>query len=154
MKKKAEIILSLMFIAIAGYFYYLSTSLREPAGGDVGGAFYPRILIIGMVLLSINMIVGAIRKNTFDEEGPLFDLKEGGLYRVLIAVGLSVIYFFTLDIGGFLITSTIFLIALMTMMKAGKIWFRIIISLAVVLIVWYVFMVFLRVPLPRGIILG
>ena len=53
LKKKAEIIWALVFIAFAAAFYYLTLGLRPSAGPDVGGKMQRAYLILKMVGLKM-----------------------------------------------------------------------------------------------------
>jgi len=151
MKKKAEIIWALTFIAFGAAFYYMSLNLRPSSGPDVGGAFYPRLLVYATLVLSLKLLYNAFRRDRKDSE-VLFDFKNGGFIRVIFVVVTSFIYLYLLDFIGFLILTPIFLFILLTIIEAKNFAYRILISVLTTAVVMYVFQNFLNVPFPRGIL--
>ena len=150
MKRKAEIIWAIIFIIFAGVFYYLTLDLRPSPGPDVGGAFYPRLLIYATLILSVKLLYNAIKKEESKSE-ELFDFENGGFWKVVSVVIISFIYLYLLDIVGFLILTPFYLFLLLTIIGAKNIPHRILISILTTGIVMYVFQNFLNVPFPSGI---
>jgi hypothetical protein len=150
LKKKAEIIWALLFIAFAGVFYYLTFNLRPSPGPDVGGAFYPRLLVYATFILSLKLLYNALKREKRDSE-ELFDFEDGGFRNVVLVVIISFIYLYLLDIIGFLLLTPLYLFLLLTIIEAKNIGYRILISILTTVIVMYVFQNFLNVPFPSGI---
>ncbi|MFW6295451.1 MAG: tripartite tricarboxylate transporter TctB family protein [Halanaerobium sp.] len=151
MKKKAEIIWAVIFIAFGSFFYYLTLDLRPSPGPDVGGAFYPRLLIYATLILSIKLLYNAFKKDSKDSE-KLFDFENGGFWNVILVIIISFIYLYFLEIIGFLLLTPIYLFSLLTIIEAKKFYHRILISILTTLIVMYIFQNFLNVPFPGGIL--
>lgn len=150
MKRKAEIIWAIIFIIFAGVFYYLTLDLRPSPGPDVGGAFYPRLLIYATLILSLRLLYKALKKDDSDSE-ELFDFENGGFWNVILVVIISFIYLYLLDIVGFLLLTPFYLFLLLTIIEAKNIPYRILISILTTGIIMYVFQNFLNVPFPDGI---
>lgn len=151
MKKKAEIIWALIFIAYGSLFYYLSLDLRPSPGPDVGGAFYPRLLVYATLILSLKLIYNAFKRERKDSES-LFDFENGGFLKVISVVIISFIYLYLLDIVGFLLLTPVYLFLLLTIIEAKNFYYRIFISVLTTIIVMYVFQNFLNVPFPGGLL--
>jgi uncharacterized membrane protein YwaF len=62
--KKAEIIFGAASILFASLFFVLSGSFPAARAPDVGMAFYPRILVILIIILSVIIILHGVRKKT------------------------------------------------------------------------------------------
>ncbi len=150
MKKKAEIIWALLFIAFGAVFYYLTFNLRPSPGPDVGGAFYPRLLVYATFILSLKLLYNAFKKEKKDSE-ELFDFKDGGFRNVVLVVIISFIYLYLLDLIGFLLLTPFYLFLLLTIIEAKTFGHRILISILTTVTVMYVFQNFLNVPFPSGI---
>ncbi len=150
MKKKAEIIWAILFIIFASIFYYMSLGLRASPGPDVGGAFYPRLLVYATLILSIKLLYNAFKREEKDSER-LFDFENGGFWNVVLVVIISFIYLYLLDLIGFLLLTPIYLFLLLTIIEAKTFAYRILISILTTVIVMYVFQNFLNVPFPSGI---
>jgi putative tricarboxylic transport membrane protein len=152
LKKIAEIIWAILFIILAAVFYYLSMGLRASPGPDVGGAFYPRLLIYATFILSLKLIYNALKREEESTES-LFDFENGGFWNVISVIIISFIYLFLLDIVGFLLLTPIYLFLLLTIIEAKTFGYRILISVLTTIIVMYVFQNFLNVPFPSGILI-
>ena len=154
--KKAEIIFGAASILFASLFFVLAGSFPGARAPDVGMAFYPRILVVLIILLSASIILQAIRKRPVAESVendvvPFFDTVDGGLKRVLIMIGMTIIYQQLLTVGGFLVITPIYLIILMLVFHASSWWKIVLISLATTLFIYIAFQVLLKIPLPTGI---
>lgn len=152
--RKAEIVTAILFFAFSGFSLYLTFGLRPPFGVDVGGAFYPRILIAITAVLALSLFYGALKKPRLKEEDKkaIFDMEEGGFTRVLFVVICTFIYQRFLEQIGFLIFTPFYLFGLLFSLKAGKARFIIPLSLIVTFLIWAIFQLFLRVPLPAGLL--
>lgn len=151
MKKKAEIIWAIIFIAYGALFYYLTLDLRPPSGPDVGGAFYPRLLVYATLILSLKLLYNGFKRDVKDSEG-IFDFENGGFWNVILVIIISFSYLFLLDIIGFLLLTPVYLFLLLTIIEAKNFYYRILISILTTVIVMYVFQNFLNVPFPTGIL--
>ena len=154
--RKAEIIFGIAAIALAALFFVISGSFPSARGHDVGMAFYPRILVVLIVLLSLAVIIESVKKmrgaSASEEDAqPLFETAEGGVRRVLLVIGLTLAYAYLLGILGFVVVTPFYLLILMMSLKAGKLWKMILISAATTLVIYVAFRIFLRIPLPIGI---
>lgn len=154
--RKAEIIFGIVSIALAAVFFVVSASFPTARGHDVGMAFYPRILVVLIVLLSLVVILESVMKMrgasvSEEESQPLFETAEGGVRRVLLVIGLTLVYAYLLGIVGFVVVTPLYLLILMASLKAGKLWKMILISVATTLVIYVAFRIFLRIPLPIGI---
>ncbi len=152
MKKKAEIIWAILFIIFASVFYYMSLGLRASTGPDVGGAFYPRLLVYATLILSIKLLYNALKREEKDSE-QLFDFENGGFRKVISVIIISVIYLSLLDIIGFLFLTPFYLFLLLTIIEAKNFTYRILISILTTVIVMYIFQNFLNIPFPSGILI-
>jgi len=150
LKKKAEIIWALIFIAFGTVFYYLTLDLRPSPGPDVGGAFYPRLLVYATLILSFKLLYNALKREKKESE-ELFDFENGGFWDVILVIIISFTYLYLLDIIGFLLLTPIYLFLLLTIIEAKTFAYRILISILTTGIVMYVFQNFLNVPFPSGI---
>ncbi len=151
LKKKAEIIWALLFITFAAVFYYLTLDLRISPGPDVGGAFYPRLLVYATLILSLKLLYNAFKRDKKDRE-ELFDFENGGFKDVILVIIISFIYLYLLKIIGFLFLTPVYLFLLLTIIEAKTFAYRILISVLTTAIVMYVFQNFLNVPFPSGIL--
>jgi len=151
LKKKAEIIWAIVFIAFAGVFYYMSMNLRPSSGPDVGGAFYPRLLVYITLILSFKLLYNALRKGNEDSV-KIFDFKSRDFWNVILVIIISFVYLYLLNIIGFLLLTPVYLFLLLTIIEAKKITYRVLISIVTTGVIMFVFQNFLNVPFPNGIL--
>ncbi len=151
--RKAEITFGVAAILFAALFFILAGAFPEPKSRDVGMAFYPRILSGLIVLLSLSVIYQAIRKKRPESSGqePMFDTEEGGLKRVFLMIGLTVVYQQVIGFAGFLVVTPIYLIILMLVFHAASLWRIVLISGSTTLVIYLAFQRMLKIPLPTGI---
>ena len=152
--KKAEIVFGTTSILFALLFFVLAGSFPEPRAQDVGMAFYPRILVGLIIVLSLIIIFQAFKKQRpgeDEEQVPFFDTSDNGLRRVIIMIVLTVIYQQTINLGGFLIVTPIYLIILMLVFRASSPWKIVLISSLTTFVIYLSFQILLKIPLPTGI---
>jgi hypothetical protein len=130
----------------------MSLGLRASPGPDVGGSFYPRILVYATLILSIKLLYNALKREGKDSE-QLFDFENGGFRKVISVIIISVIYLYLLDIIGFLLLTPFYLFLLLTIIEAKNLTYRLLISILTTVIVMYVFQNFLNIPFPSGILI-
>ena len=65
--RKAEITSAVLIWGIVILFFYMTLDFPGPTATDVGGAFYPRILLATLAILSISLLYGAVFKPKVDE---------------------------------------------------------------------------------------
>lgn len=136
------IVLSISVIISAGGLSFTSAS------EGYGPNFFPNIVVLAMMILSVLLIIDSYRKK-FDEEVS-FHLKNIKLPAILIL--LTVIYTTVLSFIGFITTTTIILVIAMMLLKTKPIK-SIITSIIITLILYAGFKLVLMVPLPAGILI-
>lgn len=119
---------------------YSSYSLGDFS--EYGAAFMPSVVGGGIIIFSITDM---LRKN--DEDTPLVTWHE--IKFVLIVSGLIIFYILFVDYLGFILTGLIITAPLMMKYARAKAIYSLIISLGVVVGVYYLFTAVLLVPLPQ-----
>jgi putative tricarboxylic transport membrane protein len=126
-------------------------------GQPVGPALFPTVIGIGMSIAGVILIVqGALGHRRGDA---LVRLDEGlrsphhltNFLAVLVGLGFYILAARTL---GFIITAFVLTSALMIKLRRGHVLTSLLIAAAATVVVYIVFARFLRVPLPRGLLLG
>lgn len=137
----------LIFLLTAVVFYLTADF---PAGyGATGPAFFPRVIVGLMSVFALAQLVKAIRK----DEPRTQEVSWSAVKTVTIAAALVVGYLLTMPYFGFLAGTVVFL--LMSMHFSGVDGFRtsVPVSIGVAIALYYIFVEFLRVPLPESAIL-
>ncbi|MCS3431314.1 tripartite tricarboxylate transporter TctB family protein [Klebsiella sp. BIGb0407] len=110
---------------------------------EYGAAFMPSVVGAGIILFSLTDMLS--RKN--EDDVPLVTWHE--IKFVLIVSGLIIFYILFVDYLGFILTGLIITAPLMMKYARAKAIYSLIISLGVVVGVYYLFTAVLLVPLPQ-----
>lgn len=118
--------------------YYLAR-----ASHAMGPAFFPRIVLSGMVLLSLAVIIGAIRNESgavrLEGAAPVL-----GLIAITIAYGIAMFWI------GFLISSFLFIVAASLILGYRNLPVVIPVAAAYAFAVWFMFQKILLIILPAS----
>ena len=148
-----DIIVSIVMIAVAIYLYVL-VGAQSPAATEteLGAAFWPHIILILMILLSLVNLYQAFKKMKA-EGGKLTDgIDLSGFFKSKLLVGMVavVIMAVLLPIIGFIPTCLLFLIGYGFLLGERRIPRMILISLILTVVIYIVFQGALDIMLPRG----
>lgn len=128
---------------------YLGLSLKLPFGAldQPGAAVFP--IVVGGVLILASLVT--LWQGWHFDKSVLVELPVGAdRKRVLSLIGLLVGYFAALPWLGQIISSTLFLVLLIRVLSELS-WPRIVLcSLAMSLVLYAVFVLLLKVPMPHG----
>jgi len=121
---------------------------REIPGQQFGSAFFPRILGVALILTGVALILTSAR-------GALVSLSEmlrGRAAWQVLAVFVAVVgWIFLSPLLGFIATTTL-LITLLVLLAGGRLIPAALTAVAMAVLLYIVFGILLRVPLPFGII--
>ena len=113
------------------------------ASHAMGPAFFPRIVLSGMVLLSLIVIADAFRRESgsvkFEGMAPVL-----GLVAITIAYGVAIFWI------GFLLSSFLFIVAASLILGYRKLVVIVPVAAAYVLAVWFTFQEILLIILPAS----
>jgi len=138
--------LSLIFMAFASFFYYLTLSF--PKGKivkTIGPSSVPRLWIYLLIIFCIILIVQALRGKVRS------DKKQGQTFLVLKLIALLIGYLVVIKFLGYFISTFLFLMATIWLMNYRK--YKIILLIVTVFLV-FIYIAFykvLHVPLPMGV---
>lgn len=134
-------VLSIMIFLYAGQYKLERVSQYGPNS-------FPQFLALIMLCFSLMLIVNAFR-GKFQKDMESIDKK--GFIRSAITVGIAVLYLISMQLLGFFISTLIFLYVLMTFIgHKGKL-VRFLSCLGVTIVVYGIFYLFLKIPLPQGV---
>jgi len=153
---KGELLFSIVICLVALFLLWVTGSFQEGRtvlqDAQMGPAFWPRFILGCLIILSVIVSVGTIRKIVKEKAwGESLMTMDRGRVRFFAAIGLIVAYLFLLKITGFIITTPLFMIAFMLLLgEKSKGW---ILGVSVVMtgIIVVLFTKAMYVPLPRGV---
>jgi len=146
--KKDDILSGCILIAISIYFLRESNSLPPSSLGIPGSAFFPRLICFAFVIFGGILIIRSFKKGEAERKITLI-LKQD-LIRVLAVILLCGIYIFSIPFLGFILTSILFIVFLMFIFQVKRIGIIILWGFLVTLIIYFIFKILLKVPLPAG----
>lgn len=150
--KKDDILSGCILIAISIYFLRESNSLPPSSLGIPGSAFFPRLVCFAFVIFGGILIIRSFKKGEAERKITLI-LKQD-LIRVLAVILLCGIYIFSIPFLGFILTSILFIVFLMFIFQVKRIGIIILWGFLVTLIIYFIFKILLKVPLPAGMFFG
>lgn len=138
--KKVEIKFGLFILAIAVFYYAMTSSLPEEAG------YYPKFVgMISILLATIYLIQTAKVENS--SKSPFAGVNWN---QLLLILGLSLVYIVLMKPVGYFMSTFIYLvIALMGLRISPK--NAVLVAIGTGIFMFVVFKTFLSVPLPMGI---
>ena len=112
---------------------------------EYGPMFFPAVLAGLLVICLLTCIVsGSLRSRTMRRE-----ISENAMLDIFILVGCVVLYIVTAEILGFILSSAVILLVLFSRMRV-KSYVAVPVTVLLVSLVYQLFAIGLRVPLPRG----
>jgi hypothetical protein len=152
--KKVDIIASILGLLVSLATYFGTLYLPRFPVPLAGPEFFPRLSAFFLGILSLVLLVQALRKRgpspgqrIEKSETP----KERVFWKMVMAMGASILYFLVLGIFGFLICTFSYFAFLMLLMQTKKKIFKTIIwSLANTVATYLIFSALLKATLPVG----
>jgi putative tricarboxylic transport membrane protein len=147
--KKADIIAGSIGLFISVYVIWEARHFPEDKVLLLGPHFFPTMLAVGLGLLSLGLIVLAAKGKSRRQNDP-FNIRSPGVQRAALALIATVFYCLIFNFIGFIITSTIYLMFLMYLLRQRAYLKMLTIALGVTFLVYGVFHTLLDITLPAG----
>jgi putative tricarboxylic transport membrane protein len=145
-------------LVLAGIYFWATTQIPTLEIGDpLGPKAFPRLLGVGL-LITAAMLLGEIITNRKAEQGAkassAADAKEEGNAKVVVAAVVATAIFFVLfEPVGYVISTTLYLIAMTYVFHKKGIWMTNLLTSVIYGIgSYYAFTQLLGVNLPRGVL--
>jgi len=134
-------------LVLFSLWFYL-TSQAIPTGSITGmpPSFFPSFLAICLGVCSVSLLVKGIKDVLQGKPETSSQTKDGK--TVLFLLGFLTLYVFLLNIIGFIVTTILYLTAVMLLLKAGSIKKILLISVVITLGTYYIFGNLFNIPLP------
>ena len=143
--------LSASIVMIFGIVVFArSRQFPSEAAGTPGAGLYPAFIavslfVLGLILLMQSYILSGSKKDTPP-------LSSAAIKKLIVPTLALLGYILLLSVAGFLLSTVVFLVALMRYSGVNKYQRSAPISITVAIVLQYVFSGFLNVPIPEGII--
>ena len=117
--------------------------------GGPGSAFVPFWLGLVMICLALGMLVRSVKER---DPGASWLPRGDGLRDMLVVLGVTIAFVALLTVTGMVIGTALYLLILVRYLGRHPWWMTVTIALAAAAFNWLVFVHWLRVPMPEGII--
>jgi putative tricarboxylic transport membrane protein len=153
--KKANIIAAVIGMGFSSVAYIMTLSFKKFKNVPVGPEFFPRWMAIGLFVCSAVMLLQAVRvKPANDRPAPTLSVFDKGIQRLLIGVGIIVIYAATWNFLGFIVATPLGLFALMFLLGLRRYRVMIAFSLGAMIVTFCAFRYLLGIDMPLGFLYG
>jgi hypothetical protein len=149
---RGEIIFNVVLFAVSLFLYYVAETFRQFAPyTKLGPDFWPKGILLGIIFLSgillfkniIPLIKHEIKKSSMkSEQEP---------YRLFLVIVVSFAYAFGMGIFGFILSTIVFQIIFLYLLKAKRFLSIILVSLLNTAILYILFIQVLNMLLPPGV---
>ncbi len=152
--KRIDQISGLIILLLAVFYLFKTTKLAIWKGTTLGPGFFPLILSIALVALTILLLV----KATLATKEHSLSLPKGffpsrsGLLKLIYLTGALVVYVLTLQPLGYLLSTLLFLCVLFLAWDPKKPGLAIVVAVGTVLCSYVFFNLLLKVQLPKGLL--
>ena len=151
---KGEITICAVVFFSSLYLYTVAASYKgHEIYGKLGPGFWPKFILIVMMILSILVAFDAFRarKKSAGEKKPEAVKGAGSRIRFFSALILIIAYFFLMNVIGFIALTPFFLMAFMVLLGEKSWPWMIGLSIGMTIIIILAFTQAMYVPLPRGV---
>jgi putative tricarboxylic transport membrane protein len=148
---------SSIFLLCFGLFY-LILSFEYHAGrvGNPQAGFLPRIVGVLTLFVSLLLLISSLRRYK-EKEGAISirkGLDKNCILRGLMALGAIMAYLFILNYFGFLLCTAVLVWFLAWVMGGTRWWLNVLLGVVTSGLLFWIFWIMMRVPLPLGSIWG
>jgi hypothetical protein len=149
---------AIVLAVLAGYLKMAFDLEWRTQAGRIGPGFFPRIIGVLGVAITIGAVVQSLRPGVGDEDETYDEdeVGEGDLGRhpvpVAITVAASALFLFTLNTLGAIISGAVFLFGMLWLLNRGRWVANTIISICVPLGLYLLFQTALNAGLPGGLL--
>lgn len=151
--KKANIVVSLLGMALSGYVIYTASGFPENMSAtDPGAAFFPTLMGFFMAALCLALLVTSLMGKGADIDVQLTITP--GMKRAFVGIGMFAVYCLLFKRLGFILDTIWFCFAGMFLLRNRKYIAMTIISIAVAVVIYVIFARFLGAKLPAGVLKG
>lgn len=150
--KKYGLITSVVTACVAGAFYYLALQFPVSEIDDLGPAFWPKILCVALIGLSVLLAVESFVKYGKEDVAVQF-LTTTWQKTTWKAVGILVLFVALIKLLGFYPAAFLFLPAILWLFGERNKKVIVIMDIAILIVVYVVFSILLRVQLPTSMFL-
>lgn len=145
--KKFNLCTAVIMVFIAAGIFFQTKDMPKTFNQAPGPGFWPRILAVGILILTAALVIQTYMLK-LDWAEKLVDLRKPGVQRVFILFVIFAGFAVSLKYLGFIITSLLFVPAVMRVLGETRIKWLAFTSVGTTVFVWLIFVKCLRLVLP------
>ncbi|MDD4219972.1 MAG: tripartite tricarboxylate transporter TctB family protein [Sphaerochaetaceae bacterium] len=150
-KRLPDIVYSLVFMMIGIFSFVIAQGFPEDFIMKLGPDFYPELLSVALIILSLTLFIRTILgKNT--SKFIAINIRDKRFQKVIISLGLAILYAMFLKRVGFIPITILFLFAFLLLLNIRKPLTLIAVPIVASFALWFVFQKILTVSLPIGLL--
>jgi putative tricarboxylic transport membrane protein len=138
-KRLPDIVYSLVFMMIGIFSFVIAQGFPEDFIMKLGPDFYPELLSVALIILSLTLFIRTI-------------LGDKRFQKVIISLGLAILYAMFLKRVGFIPITILFLFAFLLLLNIRKPLTLIAVPIVASFALWFIFQKILTVSLPIGLL--
>lgn len=142
-------IISVLLLIVSAYVWFTANTYPEQVGSGPGPNFFPQLVAVILAFLSIILFFQKVSVDESNEVNSISFSKSDKWRFILIFVALIVLVF-SANYLGFFVSSTIFIIVWMVLMKETRWKFILTLSVVFSLSITLLFEMLLGVQIPHG----
>jgi putative tricarboxylic transport membrane protein len=146
--KKGMIAACILLMGLSLYGIIESSRLERTMQMGVGIAFFPLSMSIVIGGLAVFLLVGVLKGRIRVKEKPIFE--KGGFPRVLTVVGFLLGYLILIEGIGYVPSTFLFFAAMVFFLQRGRTLYTLLTSAACTFLLYAIFRLWLKSPLPTG----
>lgn len=146
--RKGLLISSLVLIGLSLFGIIESSRLERTMKMGVGIAFFPLTMSIAIGILAFILLLGIIKGKLPVKDKPLWEVGEGK--RVVWVLMILGVYVLSIEAIGYVLATFLFFVALVLFLSRGHIVKIIVTSAACTFLLYAIFRLWLKSPLPTG----
>lgn len=152
--KKANIIAAVIGMIISGAAFGYTFTFKKFKNVPVGPEFFPRVLALAMficcLLLMIDNVIKLLKDKTADEHAPTLSLKDKGIQKALVGLGIIVAFAVLWNYLGFLVVTPLAVFAMICLLGKKTYLVNAIVSVCATVVIFLVFKFLLGITMPLG----
>lgn len=149
-----DLIFSIALLIGSVYLFFLvGAESPAPSPTELGAAFWPRIILVLLMILLVVNIVSILKKTKAEGTSPFAGIDVAGFFKSKLMVGILIVFVFALVLPyiGFIPGCFLFLVAYGYLLGDRKIVLSIVRSIVLTLIIYALFQGALDIMLARGV---
>jgi putative tricarboxylic transport membrane protein len=150
--KKANIAGAIMGMLFSASAFILTLGFKQFKNVPVGPEFFPRYLAVGLFICSAVLLIQALLSGSEqDKPAPTLSLRNPGMRRLLMGLGIIILYAWSWETLGFPLATPVAMFALMFLLGLRRYLLMLLFSCGAMGVIFCTFKFLLGIDMPLGL---